>query len=136
MAAARAQVGGAPPVEVVAVHPAPPQTRERTRMWRRDLRLLPAATSSPLRILAGDCNATLDHTELRRVIATGYSDAAAQVGAGLHSTWPVGRHIPPPVTIDHVLADERIGVRAVSVHTIPGTDHRAVFAELQLPARR
>ena len=46
-----------------------------------------------------------------------------------------GRRIPPAVTIDHVLADARIGVRAVSVHTIPGTDHRAVFAELVLPRR-
>jgi hypothetical protein len=35
--------------------------------------------------------------------------------------------------IDHVLADKRVGVRTVSVHTIPGTDHRAVFAELVLP---
>ena len=34
------------------------------------------------------------------------------------------------MTIDHVLADERLGVRAVSIHTIPGTDHRAVLAEL------
>ena len=38
------------------------------------------------------------------------------------------------MTIDHVLADERIGVRAVSVHSIPGTDHRAVFAVLRLPS--
>ena len=34
----------------------------------------------------------------------------------------------------YVLADERIGVRAVSVHSIPGTDHRAVFAVLRLPS--
>jgi hypothetical protein len=32
-----------------------------------------------------------------------------------------------------VLADERCGFRAVSVQTIPGTDHRAVYAELALP---
>jgi len=133
MVAGRLRVSGAPPVEVVAVHPAAPQRPGLIDEWRSDLRGLPAAASSPLRVLAGDFNATLDHVELRRLIATGYSDAAAQVGAGLHSTWPVGRHIPPPVTIDHVLADERIGIRAVSVHTIPGTDHRAVFAELQLP---
>jgi endonuclease/exonuclease/phosphatase (EEP) superfamily protein YafD len=132
MIAARPQVRGAPPVEIVAVHPAAP-TPTRVGQWRRDLRALPPAGSAPLRILAGDFNATLDHAELRRVIGTGYDDAAAQVGQGLRPTWPVGRRIPPPVTIDHVLADHRIGVRAVSVHTIPGTDHRAVFAELQLP---
>jgi hypothetical protein len=32
-----------------------------------------------------------------------------------------------------VLADKRCGVREVTIHTIPGTDHRAVFAELVLP---
>jgi len=128
------QLAGAPPVDLVAVHPVPP-VRTRVEQWRGDLRRLPPATpDGRLRILAGDFNATLDHAELRRVLDTGYVDAAAQVGAGLHGTWPHGRRIPPPVTIDHVLADERCGVRAVSVHTIPGTDHRAVLAELELPA--
>jgi endonuclease/exonuclease/phosphatase (EEP) superfamily protein YafD len=135
MVAGRPRIGGAPPVEIVAVHPSAPQNRAWTGAWRRDLRALPPATSSPLTVLAGDFNATLDHAELRRVLDTGYDDAAAQVGAGLDWTWPVGRRFPPPVTIDHVLADRRIGVRAVSVHTIPGTDHRAVSAVLQLPRR-
>ena len=105
-------------------------------MARGSARLPPATPDGRLRILAGDFNATLDHAELRRVLDTGYQDAAAQVGAGLHGTWPHGRRFPPPVTIDHVLADERLGVRAVSIHTIPGTDHRAVLAELELPANR
>jgi endonuclease/exonuclease/phosphatase (EEP) superfamily protein YafD len=136
MVAARPRIrGGAPAVEICAVHVSAPQTRARTGQWRHDLRALPGAASAPLRILAGDFNATLDHAELRRLIDTGYHDAAAQVGAGLRWTWPAGRRIPPPVTIDHVLADKRIGVRAVSVHTIPGTDHRAVFADLLLPRR-
>jgi endonuclease/exonuclease/phosphatase (EEP) superfamily protein YafD len=127
------QLAGAPSVDVVAVHPMPP-VRTRVGRWRADLRALPPATPrGRLRILAGDFNATLDHAELRRLLDTGYEDAAAQVGAGLSGTWPRGRRFPPPVTIDHVLADERCGVRAVSVHTIPGTDHRAVLAELTLP---
>jgi endonuclease/exonuclease/phosphatase (EEP) superfamily protein YafD len=133
MVAARVRLDGAPPVEVLAVHTSAPHTRARTGEWGHDLAALPPASTAPLRILAGDFNATLDHAELRRLIGTGYVDAAAQVGAGLVPTWPVGRRFPPPVTIDHVLADHRIGVRAVSVHSIPGTDHRAVFAVLQLP---
>jgi endonuclease/exonuclease/phosphatase (EEP) superfamily protein YafD len=132
MIAARPRIPGAPPVEVTAVHPAAP-TRTRVGEWRRDLRALPPASSSPLHILSGDFNATLDHEELRRVIDTGYVDAAGQVGEGLRATWPASRRFPPPVTIDHVLADRRIGVRAVAVHPIPGSDHRAVSAELQLP---
>jgi endonuclease/exonuclease/phosphatase (EEP) superfamily protein YafD len=102
--------------------------------WRGDLRALPPATpGGPLRILAGDFNATLDHAELRRLLDTGYQDAAAEVGAGLKGTWPHGRRLLPPVAIDHVLADARCGVRSFSVHTIAGTDHRAVLAELVLP---
>ncbi|HEX5617126.1 MAG TPA: endonuclease/exonuclease/phosphatase family protein [Solirubrobacteraceae bacterium] len=120
-------------VDLVAVHTQPP-LRRRIGMWDRDLRSLPAADpEGVLRILAGDFNATLDHAELRRLIDTGYEDAAATVGAGLRPTWPQGRRIPPPVTIDHVLADKRCGVREVTIHTIPGTDHRAVFAALVLP---
>jgi hypothetical protein len=38
------------------------------------------------------------------------------------------------VTIDHVLADERCGVRVVDVRFVPGTDHRAVLAVLDVPA--
>ena len=103
-------------------------------IWDADLHALPPADShGPLRILAGDFNATLDHADLRRVLAGGYEDAASVVGAGLRPTWPTGRLVPPTVAIDHVLADERAGVRAVSVHGLPGTDHRAVLAELVLP---
>jgi hypothetical protein len=32
-----------------------------------------------------------------------------------------------------VLADERMRVGDVTVHTVVGTDHRAVFAELFVP---
>jgi endonuclease/exonuclease/phosphatase (EEP) superfamily protein YafD len=131
---AAAQVEGAPAVELAAVHPPPPLRGARLPAWRGDLRALPPAMpDGPLRILAGDFNATLDHAELRRLLDTGYVDAAAEVGAGLKGTWPHGRRFPPPVAIDHVLVDSRAGVNAFSVHAISGTDHRAVFAELVLP---
>ena len=84
-----------------------------------------------MRILAGDFNATLDHTSLRRLIGEGYVDAANETGSGLIPTfrqWWV-----PPITLDHVLADTRCGVRRMKVYDLPGSDHRAVFAELRLP---
>ena len=90
----------------------------------------------PLRVLVGDFNATLDHVELRRLLATGYRDAASVVGKGLTPTWPYfGPRwaITPKVTIDHVLADRRIGVRSFEAFTIPGTDHRVILAELVIP---
>jgi endonuclease/exonuclease/phosphatase (EEP) superfamily protein YafD len=119
-------------VEVVAVHPIPPITSAAYRQWRRDLGLLPAAATDPIRILAGDFNATLDHAALRTLLSRGYADAADRTGDGLVHTWgpPAGR---PPLTIDHVLADRRCAVRHVQVHDVAGSDHRAVLAELQLP---
>ena len=73
---------------------------------------------------------------MRRILDTGYRDAADVVGAGLTPSWPNDeRWYVPGVTLDHVLADRRVGVKAVSVHTIEGSDHRAVYAELVLPPR-
>ena len=134
---ARGRLGAAAPAgrrwSSMAVHVTPPN-RHQVAVWRADLRAVPRATpGGRLRILAGDFNATLDHAELRRLLDSGYVDAADEVGAGLRATWPDDRRLPPPVTIDHVLADARAGVREFSVHPIPGTDHRAVFAELVLP---
>jgi endonuclease/exonuclease/phosphatase (EEP) superfamily protein YafD len=135
MATASLRVAGGPPVVVTSVHSSAPE-RGRVDLWDSDLKALPhAEPDGELRLLAGDFNATLDHENLRRLISTGYEDAAAVIGVGLHGTWPEARKIPPAVTIDHVLADKRVGVRAVSLHTIPGTDHRALFAELVLPRR-
>lgn len=127
------EVESGPRIEIFAVHTAPP-TSSSTDSWADDLRALPSASSGDtLRILAGDFNSTLDHAQLRDLIGHGYVDAADAAGAGLTPTWPEQRDtVPPLVTIDHVLADERIGVGEVSVHGIPGSDHRAVFAELLL----
>lgn len=126
---------GAPPVRVESAHPAAPWSVSVVDDWRTDLAGQPPATpDGPLRILAGDFNATLDHAPLRALLDTGYADAADAVGAGLVGTWgPYDGDPIPPVTIDHVLVDRRIAVRAVDVHGLPGSDHRAVLAELRLP---
>jgi endonuclease/exonuclease/phosphatase (EEP) superfamily protein YafD len=125
------EVPGAPPVEVASVHTSPPTSS----LWDEDLALVPGAAESPLRILIGDFNATLDHDAFRALLDRGYDDAAATLGDGLTASWPVGRRVLPPLfAIDHVLADGRIGIRAFSAHDIAHSDHRAVFAELQLPA--
>ncbi|WP_262281482.1 endonuclease/exonuclease/phosphatase family protein [Micromonospora sp. MA102] len=129
-------VPGAPPLRVESAHPAAPYAVDVVPDWWTDLRTQPPATPrGGLSILAGDFNATLDHAPLRDLIDTGYVDAADAAGAGLSGTWgPYDGDPIPPVTIDHVLVDRRIEVRAVSVHGVPGSDHRAVLAELRLPA--
>lgn len=119
-------------VEVVAVHPNPPLGRMATE-WYAALDALPAPSPDVVRVLAGDFNASLDHRAFRDLLDRGYLDAADQAGKGLVPTWPNGRRIPPIITIDHVVADRRVGVRRVEVLDVPGTDHRGVFAELVLP---
>nr|MDT0663026.1 endonuclease/exonuclease/phosphatase family protein [Micromonospora sp. DSM 115978] len=129
-------VPGAGPVLVESVHPLAPYAIAALPDWRADLRAQPSADpAGPPRILAGDFNATLDHVLLRQLLATGYVDAAASTGAGLAGTWgPYDGNRIPPVVIDHVLVDRRIGVRDAAVRPLPGSDHRAVVAELVLPA--
>jgi endonuclease/exonuclease/phosphatase family metal-dependent hydrolase len=128
------QPPGATAVIVESAHPLAPFNLLALRDWRRDLESEPRAESTP-RILLGDFNSTLDHGALRALVARGYHDAADADGAGLIGTWgPYDGDPIPPVTIDHVLVDRRIGVRDVQVHGLPRSDHRAVLASLVLPA--
>ncbi|MFB9205632.1 endonuclease/exonuclease/phosphatase family protein [Nonomuraea spiralis] len=121
--------GGA--VEVVLVHPVAP-VPSTVPEWEAGVGTLPPATSTGApRILAGDFNATLDHAVFRRLLGTGYADAAAATGKGLVPTWPM-RRIPPLVAIDHVLTDGRGRAVDTRILDLPGSDHRALFADLRL----
>jgi endonuclease/exonuclease/phosphatase (EEP) superfamily protein YafD len=134
-AQATVQVPGAGWVAVESAHPCAPTGPARSACWQADLADQPhACPHGQLRLLLGDFNATLDHAPLRRLIGTGYRDAASAVGAGLKPTWPYDRSLPK-VTLDHILVDRRIGVRRFTTYPVRQTDHRAVFAELVLPIR-
>lgn len=120
-------------LRVRSVHPFPPTSLGRARNWRTELGRMPSANRNggALTILAGDFNATFDHSAFRRLIDRGYIDAADATGAGLRPTWPsTGRF---KLTLDHILVDRRIRVEKVAVIPISGTDHRAVVADLRLP---
>lgn len=43
------------------------------------------------------------------------------------------RLLPPTIAIDHVLVDRRLGVSEYAVEDLPGSDHRAIYAQLVLP---
>jgi endonuclease/exonuclease/phosphatase (EEP) superfamily protein YafD len=134
LSAAAASPRGAAPFEVLAIHVPAPTSPHDTADWRRDLRKLPSSGEGGLRILAGDFNATLDHAELRRLIARGYRDAAEQAGVGLQMTWSTDASpLPATIAIDHVLADRRIRVASARTVAIPGSDHRGVLTDLVLP---
>ncbi len=124
-----------PDVLVESAHPRAPFNAETTALWRQDFPDEPRATpDGPLRILAGDFNATLDHSPLRELLSSGYRDAAATVGQGLIGTWgPYDGDRIPPVTLDRVLADRRIGVEEVRVLRLRSSDHRPLLAVLRLP---
>jgi endonuclease/exonuclease/phosphatase family metal-dependent hydrolase len=128
---------GAQPLLVESAHPAAPYSVAALKDWHADLLAEPHADpNGTARVLLGDFNSTLDHAELRNLVAHGYRDAASTVGQGLVPTWGLyhGPRYLPPITIDHVLVDERIGVREVQVHRIPRSDHRSVLAWLTVPA--
>ncbi len=120
--------------ELICAHPVPPSlARDGAGRWREGLAVLPPPGELPT-VLAGDFNATLDHAAFRAVLRRGYTDAARQTGNALTPTWgPPGKNAV--LTLDHVLVDRKSAVLACSVHAIPGTDHRAVYAAIQLPER-
>jgi endonuclease/exonuclease/phosphatase (EEP) superfamily protein YafD len=124
-------------VQLACIHAAPPKppwSAGATARWRSQLSALPAPGEGP-RILAGDFNATLDHAQFRRLLRRGYVDAASQAGHGLSLTWgPQPGRRPALLAIDHVLIDRRCAVVTTSAHRLTGSDHRALYAELRLPA--
>jgi endonuclease/exonuclease/phosphatase family metal-dependent hydrolase len=127
---AAAEIEGS--IDIISVHVAVALRGRDLPLWRADLRNLPAAApAGRVQILAGDFNATLDHDALRELVGRGYRDAAEATGDGFRHTWRGKR--APPVTIDHVLVPERLGVRDVEVHDLPRGDHRAVIATVVLP---
>ncbi|GIF18663.1 endonuclease/exonuclease/phosphatase family metal-dependent hydrolase [Actinoplanes tereljensis] len=132
---ATVQPPGATALAVQSAHPLAPYAVSALADWRAGLAAEPVPDpDGPPRILLGDFNSTLDHAPIRHLIDRGYRDAADTVGEGLVPTWGPWYHHLPPVTLDHVLVDERVGVRDVSVHGVTGSDHRAVIATLTVPA--
>lgn len=119
---------------VISTHPILPTTPGQIEEWKVALDGFPdPAARGPVWLLIGDFNATLDQAEFRRLLDRGYADAGERLGKGLTPTWPAidkpFRFLP--VTIDHVLYDrDRVGARDYRVLDLPGSDHRAVYAEL------
>jgi endonuclease/exonuclease/phosphatase (EEP) superfamily protein YafD len=133
MPRAAVAVPGAGELEVASVHTVPPTGSNAVEDWEEGLDALPeTGETDTLTLLVGDFNATLDHAAFRDVVDRGYVDAGDATGEGLRFTWPE-RLQRPGVTIDHVLADERIAITGYDVHELPNSDHRAVSAVLRLP---
>jgi endonuclease/exonuclease/phosphatase (EEP) superfamily protein YafD len=135
MARAEASLPDGRRLRIVAVHPFPPMRRAVTGEWEDVLSTLPSGGQGTPWLLAGDFNATFDQAPLRELVGRGYRDAGETAGKGLDGTFPADSLFPPPITIDHIHADERFGIVGYEVEPLADSDHHAIFAELALAAR-
>ena len=132
---ATVQVGGAD-VRLLTAHPLPPLSVLQP-LWRASLADL-AQEAEQVRLpllVVGDLNADRDHVAFRRLLGTGLRDAHDSVGRGLARTWPASF---PVLHLDHVLvrdgAGARLAVLRVREAEIPGSDHKAVVADVAVLA--
>jgi endonuclease/exonuclease/phosphatase (EEP) superfamily protein YafD len=124
--------GGLGELRFVAFHTLAPR-RGDVPQWQSDVGLVSQWCAGPQpAVIAGDFNATLDHSVFRSATA-GCGDAAAQRGQGLTPTWPTWLPGWLGPQIDHVLATDPIVAESFEVREIAGSDHRAVLARLRIP---
>ncbi|MCX2928649.1 endonuclease/exonuclease/phosphatase family protein [Mycobacterium sp. CVI_P3] len=83
-------------------------------------------------IIGGDYNSTPDMRQFRDLLTFGYRDAVQQSGSGWTPTFPSNRWYPPLITIDHVLT-RNAAATSVRTITVPGSDHRALLATVEVP---
>lgn len=120
---------------VVAVHPQAPTVPD---LWRDDLAAVRAAVEGhDADLVVGDFNATADHPPMRALADDGYRDVGELANQGWQPTWPssgvwdvLGIPVPSLAQIDHVLVGPRLAAIGMHTREIPGSDHRAVVAEV------
>jgi len=124
-------------VTVTAVHPKAPMNGQEGR-WQAELALIRSelAAVGGAQVVAGDFNASRDHGPFRQLLAAGFADCAdaARRRPWPGYTWPVRRTIPPIMRLDHILVSRNpaVAVRESRIVRVPGTDHRAVLAVIEL----
>ncbi|MFI6367526.1 endonuclease/exonuclease/phosphatase family protein [Nocardia sp. NPDC050630] len=121
------------PVAVFAFHPVPPSVD--FPVWSSELGMIREildAQKGPA-IVGADFNATRDHSAFRDLLRGRFVAAADQAGAGPLLTYPADRRWGPVIGIDHILIADGTAADMRSL-TIPGSDHRAVLARVQLSA--
>ncbi|ANY06478.1 endonuclease/exonuclease/phosphatase family protein [Pseudonocardia sp. HH130630-07] len=124
--------GGLGDLRFVAFHSVAP-VPSSVGQWREDLgQVQQWCSAGGPAVVAGDFNATLDHSVFRNAMA-GCSDAGETTGNGLAGTWPTFAPEWMGPQIDHVLSNQGIAAESFDVHLVPGTDHRAIVTTLRLP---
>lgn len=133
--------GAAQDVRVIAAHFTAPwpqpidDWKARIAKFPGTLAKLSAEAGAGAVIVGGDFNSTIDMRPFRRVLGNGgFRDAAEQAGAGRVFTYPSNRRFPPLIGIDHILTRNATAWSLTNVD-IARTDHRALIAEIDVPAR-
>jgi len=124
-------------LSLLAVHPFAPVDVD---LWREDHRLLlQTAVAEQPDLLVGDFNATLDHAPMRALADAGWRSVTEAANEGWQPTWSLsgllgdaGLPLPSLVQIDHVLAGPSVAGLGSRTVDVPGSDHRALIAEVAL----
>lgn len=121
-------------IELTAVHVVAPIGRTRPSEWRSELSAFPAATRG-LPPESSPGTSTPPSTTNRCVPCSTPATATPRMpsAGGWRATWPTDTPVAPVVAIDHVLVDAGCAVHSCDVLPMPGSDHRAVIAEIVLP---
>jgi len=124
------------PVHIVNVHIEPPLSAEGVRRWKQQASELASLAEShvgPI-VLAGDFNATDQHSTISQLQGVGLTDAHWAAGSGLGSTWPNIGPIRPFLRIDRLLSSD--GLTPIDTRRLGrfGSDHRPVVVTYVLGA--
>jgi endonuclease/exonuclease/phosphatase (EEP) superfamily protein YafD len=123
-------------VRVIGVHPSPGLDRghaaflETMRVLREEVRQSPY----PI-VLAGDFNGSRWVPAVGELFGAGLTSAHEAAGHGLSSSWPVVSWGPIFMRLDHVLYSKDVSAVKVVDAVVPGSDHRAIVADLALRRR-
>lgn len=117
------------PLALSAVHPRSPRLLRSNARWRDDLDALrPLCRAGE--VLAGDFNATPDHSLMRALNDADCTSAAVRAGEGWRATWTGGPFGFVRPTLDHVLTSGRWTSESADILPLRGSDHRAVVARV------
>lgn len=125
---------GASRVRFVSVHTTSP-TPSTWTSWRDSLLDMESLKQHKQTryVLMGDFNATYDHAVFRDLLGDRFQDSARQAGHGMTMTWPSNcSWLPRSVAIDHIVVDRGMEAGQMQTLTIPGSDHAALLATLQV----
>jgi endonuclease/exonuclease/phosphatase family metal-dependent hydrolase len=126
-------------VRLINVHTVAPLTFADAALWAEQFPALDqlVADSPYPTVLAGDFNATLDHTPLENLVNGPVRDAFRVAGSGFGLTWPrLDFPAPQLMRLDHVLVSPTVSVASITQQVSVGSDHLRVVAELGIPRNR